>query len=152
MAVSKFESGRGENVYKEINVRKTLQSVIDSLMPKYEKYKFHNDVEQYFSVRADSDKFMQIMTNLIDNAAKYSKAGSEVWIRAYFNAENPNMIDIEVKDEGVGIPKEFYDKIFTRFSRIDNPLTSSVQGTGLVLYIIKSLFESMNGKISVHGN
>lgn len=152
LAVSKFESGKSENVYKEINVRKAVRSVIESLMPKYEKYKFHNDVETYFSVLGDSDKFMQIMTNLIDNAAKYSKDGSDVWIRAYFNPDNQNLIDIEVKDEGVGVPKEFYDKIFTRFSRIDNPLTRSVQGTGLGLYITKSLVESMNGKISVHGN
>lgn len=152
LTVSKFESGKCENVYKEINIKKSVQSVVDSLTPKYEKYSFHNDVEPYFSVWGDSDKFMQIITNLVDNAAKYSQDGSNVWIRTKFNSDNQNLVDIEVKDEGVGIPQEFYDKIFTRFSRIDNPLTRSVQGTGLGLYITKSLVESMNGKISVHSN
>ena len=152
LTVSKFESGKYESVYKEINIKKSVQSVVDSLTPKYEKYSFHNDVEPYFSIWGDSDKFMQVMTNLIDNAAKYSKDGSNVWIRANFNSDNQNMIDIVVEDEGVGIPQEFYDKIFTRFSRIDNPLTRSVQGTGLGLYITKSLVESMDGKISVHGH
>ena len=152
LSVSKLESGKSENIYKEINIRKSIQVVIESIIPKYKKYTFHNNIDPYFSVWADSDKFMQIMTNLVDNAAKYSKDGSGIWLSAFLNSKNQNMIDIEVKDEGVGVPQEFYDKIFTRFSRIDNPLTRSVQGTGLGLYITKSLVESMNGKISVHGN
>ena len=56
---------------------------------------------------------------------------------------------ITVSNNGVGIDESDYDKIFTKFSRIDNPLTRKVQGAGLGLYITKSLIEKMNGEISV---
>lgn len=52
-------------------------------------------------------------------------------------------------NSGIEIPKEDYEKIFTKFSRIDNPLTRKVQGSGLGLYITKSLVEKMGGKIFV---
>ena len=55
-------------------------------------------------------------------------------------------------DQGVGIPKEFLSNIFTKFSRIDNPLTRQTEGTGLGLYITKSLVENMGGKISVNSD
>lgn len=149
LTVSKFESKKNENIFKEINVRDFVQTTIDSLKAKYPTYSFHNDVKKYMSVWADSDKFQQVMTNLVDNAAKYSRKGSNVWIDA---VENRDFVDILIKDEGVGIPAEYYEKIFTRFSRIDNPLTREVQGTGLGLYITKNLVESMNGKISLQSN
>ena len=58
-------------------------------------------------------------------------------------------MQINIKDQGVGIPEEYMLKIFTKFSRIDNPLTRQAEGTGLGLYITKSLVENMGGKISV---
>ena len=61
-------------------------------------------------------------------------------------------VSIKVIDNGVGIAPENYEKIFTKFSRIDNPLTRKVQGSGLGLYITKNLVEKMGGKISVESN
>ena len=58
-------------------------------------------------------------------------------------------VSIDVTDTGIEIDKNDYEKIFTKFSRIDNPLTRKVQGSGLGLYITKNLVEKMNGKISV---
>ena len=60
-----------------------------------------------------------------------------------------NFISIKVKDFGVEIKEEEKTKIFEKFSRIDNPLTRAVQGSGLGLYITKNLVEKMNGKIFV---
>lgn len=59
------------------------------------------------------------------------------------------MVSIKVTNQGIEIPKEDYEKIFTKFSRIDNPLTRKVQGSGLGLYITKNLVEKMQGQISV---
>ena len=58
------------------------------------------------------------------------------------------MICIKVQDEGVGIKQEDYDKLFKKFSRLENHLTSKTQGNGLGLYITKQLVEKMNGEIS----
>ena len=57
------------------------------------------------------------------------------------------MIEIKVIDEGVKIPQSHLEKIFNKFSRIDNPLTRKVEGSGLGLYITKALTEQMNGSI-----
>ena len=84
------------------------------------------------------------MTNLIDNAAKYSASGKTVMITT---EPDGNMILIKVKDEGIGIKKEDFGKIFKKFSRLENHLTSTTQGNGLGLYITKQLVEKMNGKI-----
>lgn len=149
LTVSKFESRKNENIYKEISVKHLVQNTFDNLSPKYPKHKFHNNIKSETTIWADSDKMQQVMTNLIDNAAKYSKEGSNVYVASNFSKGNQNLLDICVKDEGIGIPPEYLDKIFTRFSRIDNPLTREVQGTGLGLYITKNLVESMNGKIAL---
>ena len=85
------------------------------------------------------------ITNPDDNGAKYSEIGKTVTIETSI-AED--MISIKVQDEGVGIKEEDYDKLFKKFSRLENYLTSKTQGNGLGLYITKELVEKMNGKIS----
>ena len=94
----------------------------------------------------DKDKFQQIMTNLIENAAKYSNENTTITITT---EPAGDYVSIKVTDRGVGILPENYNKIFTKFSRIDNPLTRKVQGSGLGLYITKNLVEKMDGRISV---
>ena len=61
-----------------------------------------------------------------------------------------NKVIIKVTNKGINISPDDYDKIFTKFSRIDNPLTRKVQGSGLGLYITKNLTEKMMGEISVN--
>ena len=63
-----------------------------------------------------------------------------------------NSVRIRISNVGIGIEASDYDKIFTKFSRIDNPLTRKVQGSGLGLYITKSLVEKTDGKITVESN
>jgi len=99
------------------------------------------------NIAGDFDKLQQIMTNLVENAAKYSPENTQITIStSFFN--NSDFLSIKVSDEGIGINKEDAEKVFTKFSRLDNPLTRKVQGSGLGLYITKTLVEKMNGKIS----
>ncbi len=127
-----------------------VNASIKSIMPMFlEQYKTHSFVfipqKDLPPARLDDDKFQQIMTNLIDNASKYSPDGSTVTVSTETKNE---CIIIKVKDEGVGIKKEDADKLFKKFSRIENHLTSKTQGNGLGLYITKQLVEGMNGQIS----
>ena len=87
------------------------------------------------------------MINLIENAAKYSDDGTTITI---ITLHTDKYVIIKVQDEGIGISDEFKEKIFEKFSRIDNPLTRKIQGSGLGLYITKTLVEKMNGEISFH--
>ena len=81
-----------------------------------------------------------------DNGGKYSEENSQITINTYVNNE---MVVIEIKDMGIGISEEDLDKIFEKFTRLENHLTSKTQGNGLGLYITKNLVEGMNGQISV---
>ena len=133
-------------VMKKVFVNASIKSIIPMFM---EQYKTHKIVfvpqKDLPPARLDDDKFQQIMTNLIDNACKYSQEGTTVTIVTKSEGEN---IIISVKDEGVGIKAEDSDKLFIKFSRIENHLTSKTQGNGLGLYITKQLVESMCGQIS----
>ena len=153
LTVSKLEAKHSKTIYKAVDVQTMVDSVLCSIQHKAKKHKIKvNILPNLPSVWADSDKLEQVMMNLVDNAVKYSNPGTTINIDAKFLENDADKIEIKVKDEGFGIPKEFLSKIFTKFSRIDNPLTRQVQGTGLGLYITKSLVESMKGNIKAENN
>jgi PAS domain S-box-containing protein len=97
-----------------------------------------------FCVPANTDRLMQVLTNLISNAAKFSPAGSGVEVSA---AAQDNAVRVYVRDHGPGIPENFRSQIFQRFERADNTNTRRKGGTGLGLAISKALVEHMNGSI-----
>jgi signal transduction histidine kinase len=97
-------------------------------------------------VRGDAERLRQVLTNLIDNAIKYSPAGGEVEVRAY--PEN-GRVRIDVRDRGPGIAKEDQKLIFEKFGRISGG-DSSRPGTGLGLFIARSIAEAHGGGLEVH--
>ena len=136
-------------IFKTVNAKPLIEDVIQLVKQQYKDHTFifkYN--ERIPKILVDTDKFQQVMTNVIENAAKYSDNGTTVTINADFS-DNADYISIKITDEGVGISEENISKIFEKFSRIDNPLTRKVQGSGLGLYITKMLITKMNGKIEV---
>ncbi len=134
-------------ILKNISVNSSIQPVIQIV---HQQYKNHNFIQEFDksnpTISVDLEKFQQIMINLIENAAKYSDEGTDVKI---ITIHSNNKVIIKVQDEGIGIKEEDKEKIFEKFSRIDNPLTRKIQGSGLGLYITKTLVEKMRGNISV---
>jgi signal transduction histidine kinase len=98
-------------------------------------------------VWADEDGFQTILSNLIDNAIKYSPPGTKIEVRVE-NQQNGH-ITIGVKDEGPGISPEHQSRIFERFFRVDGRDAQTVYGHGLGLYIARNLIDAMNGQIWV---
>jgi len=96
-------------------------------------------------VQADGPRTETICLNLLDNALKYSPSHALVTCRLV-GGESPRVI---VTDEGVGIAPEALDQLFVRFGRIENPLTRSVPGTGLGLYISREVARLQGGDITV---
>ena len=153
LTVSRLETKRHKSVFRSLNLKTYVERIVMGLKNKYQKHNFKIDInDKVPPIWADQDKLEQILTNLIDNAAKYSEEGKTVTINAQVLPDDPDQIVVNIIDEGVGIPEKYLSKIFNKFSRIDNPLTRQVQGTGLGLYITKALIESMNGTISLHSN
>jgi PAS domain S-box-containing protein len=97
-------------------------------------------------VAGDANQLRQVISNLVDNAIKYSPQGGDVELRLN---QNGQFARIEVVDAGLGIPRDEHERIFEKFYRLDPALTRGVNGTGLGLYISKELVERMNGRISV---
>ncbi len=95
-------------------------------------------------VAADPDKLRQVLTNLVDNAVKYSPDGGSVRISL---TRSGNRLRIDVADEGLGVPPGEQERIFEKFFRLDPNLTRGVGGTGLGLYICRELVHRMHGRI-----
>ncbi len=134
-------------VFNEVDIKPTIEQTVMIVKSQYPSHNFNVKYEGNLpKIFVDKDKFQQIMTNLIENSAKYSSGNSETTISA---TQKNNNVEISVTNLGIGIDEKDYDKIFTKFSRIDNPLTRKVQGSGLGLYITKNLVEKMEGEISV---
>jgi PAS domain S-box-containing protein len=100
-------------------------------------------------VAADRDKAKQVLTNLLDNAIKYSPDGGRIEIGI---EPRDTEIRFRVKDEGMGIPPEEQTRVFEKFYRLDPQMTRGVGGTGLGLYICDELVQRMGGRIWVEGN
>ncbi len=95
-------------------------------------------------VLADPDRLMQVLSNLLSNAAKFSQPGADVVIRV---KSAPSTMRVEVEDSGPGIPERFRARIFERFAQADYSASRRSEGTGLGLSIARKLVEAMGGTI-----
>jgi len=101
--------------------------------------KVHNELPD--TIIGDQDKLDQILTNLLNNAIKYSPAGGDVIVHAKTEGKD---ILIGVQDQGLGIPKEHLIRVFERFHRVDNEDNRKIYGTGLGLFLVKHLVERVH--------
>lgn len=98
-----------------------------------------------FSIQADKEKLRQALLNIVDNAIRYSKKGGNVVVT--LSHDNGDVI-CAIKDSGIGIPPEDHDKVFSRFFRSENAKKKRANGTGMGLYISKSIVEAHGGSIT----
>jgi two-component system phosphate regulon sensor histidine kinase PhoR len=155
LTVSKLGASRVEMSYRPIPLQRLLEKVTHSVQAKTQakspgtERKFDVEIRpDTLEIWADPDRLEQVLLNLVDNAVKYSPADSVVRIRAGYLPDDDGRIRILVQDQGAGIPQELMPRIFTKFYRVESPLKQEVEGTGLGLYITKSLTTAMGGEIS----
>jgi two-component system phosphate regulon sensor histidine kinase PhoR len=87
----------------------------------------------------------QILINLLDNAIKYGREGGKVTLSA--NQKDQKEIEVSVRDNGIGIPREDLPRIFERFYRVDKGRSQELGGTGLGLSIVKHLVQAHGGRV-----
>lgn len=104
------------------------------------------ELEPLFSVKMDVDLMRQVLSNLIENAIKYSPENSRILITS---EEAPGRIILQVSDQGVGIAEDELPNVFMKFYRSKDAKSSAVKGSGLGLYLAKYFVELHNGTISV---
>ena len=156
--ISKVEDGRMKNNPKIINVNEFLKDIFDGLATKADEkqlnYIFMPDIidegkekslQPIFYANIDPDHFREVVSNLIENAIKYTPSG-EVVVNI---TGDDKQISVSVKDSGIGIPAEDIPHLFQKFYRVDNSDTREIGGTGLGLYLSRRLAETMSGNLRV---
>jgi signal transduction histidine kinase/CheY-like chemotaxis protein len=147
---SKIESGKLEIESKSFDIGLVIDNVVESLAPAVfaKGLDFHLQVCPRLSSRlvGDETRIKQILINLIGNAIKFTPSGS---ITLAVGPDDKNQVVMQVKDTGIGIPKEKLDSVFDSFSQVDVTDTRKYGGTGLGLTITKSIVQAMGGKIQV---
>ncbi|WMJ77716.1 MULTISPECIES: HAMP domain-containing sensor histidine kinase [unclassified Sedimentibacter] len=135
---------------EKINVGEMLGQVAKKLhiQAKNKNIKMHlGNIQDDIFVLFDRDGFEQILLNIAGNAVKYTPEKGNVWIDAF---RDSNKINISIKDDGIGIPKEDQLRVFERFYRVDKARSRELGGTGLGLSIAKQIAEAHNSKLTVN--
>jgi signal transduction histidine kinase/CheY-like chemotaxis protein/HPt (histidine-containing phosphotransfer) domain-containing protein len=151
---SKIEAGKYELSTSDFDVRSQVQEMIELLAPRASAkglefiYRIAPEVPRM--LRADPDRFKQVLTNLVGNAIKFTEAG-EVVVRVDVATRPDHALELRcsVHDTGPGISPENIEKLFSSFSQLDGSSTRQHGGTGLGLAISKRLAELMGGTITV---
>lgn len=145
--VSRIEAGELKLNCQNVNARKTVSQVLDEFATRHVKRSLRFSSENGNpTLRADPDYLHQVITNLVDNAVKYSPEGSEVSISI---ESTGNEVVLSVSDHGSGIPVEEQTHLFQKFSRLDARDDKETYGYGLGLYLCRRLLENMHGRIWV---
>lgn len=126
-------------------VESICQSIVEFAKTKNIEVIFDTEIEEKV-ILFDLDKMERIILNILSNSIKFSNDGDKIEI---FIKEVNDMIEIKISDSGIGIPKDKIGCIFDRFKQVDNHHVRKGEGSGIGLYLVKSLVDMHNGDISV---
>lgn len=145
--MEKLEAGRMDFDVQEHELMPLVHQAVDANRPYAQQHQVEYAIEEtdpQALVRVDANRFMQVLANLLSNAAKFSSAGQRVSVGV---TRRDDQVRIEVRDRGPGISEEFRGRIFQKFAQADSSDTRKKGGTGLGLNITKSMVERMGGRI-----
>jgi len=145
--ISRLEAGRLKVNPSDVDIKKEVQDIIKGcerdVKSKKQKLVFEcsGDVSK---IKTDIDLSRIVLQNIISNAVKYTPPGGEITVKI---KENGKKIMLEVKDTGIGIPKEQQGKIFEKLFRASNAFSHDPDGNGLGLYTAKKIIEVLGGQV-----
>ena len=153
--MSRIESGKVQIEESEVSLKDALFDVNNIIQPmakeKQIRFQIHSEIVNNY-VYCDKLRLNQVLINLLGNSVKFTPEGGEISLRIYQEMVAPKGYGVyifKVKDNGVGIRKEFLENVFKAFEREKSTEHSGIQGTGLGLSITKNIVKMMGGKIDV---
>lgn len=151
--IAKIESGKLEINYEPLEIKALMQSVhrvnkVNSLKKNIIfNYRYDSALPKY--MQSDRTRINQILTNLINNAIKFTPPGKMIWLSA---EKAENSVLFKIQDEGIGIPKLQQSLIFQPFRQVDGSSARSDEGTGLGLTIVRELVNLLKGDIKIESH
>lgn len=148
LIISKIESREFQLTLEPLSFAEVLDETLEWVEEHAKKKKvsmIKTGLPDSLQVKADRKYLEQILINLLDNAIKYNHEGGQVWISAALTSQNE--VEIAIRDNGPGIPKEDLPRIFERFYRVDKGRSKELGGTGLGLSIVKHLVQAQGGRV-----
>ena len=138
------EKETGGIILSDGNVKDVINTAVGLCQPKADEKNIQivQDVEENMVIPLDATLLEQAIVNLLDNAVKYSNENSKIEIHAGIQKGD---VVIQIKDHGIGIPKEHLPRLFERFYRVDKARSRKMGGTGLGLSIVKHIISAHNG-------
>lgn len=150
--IVELENGFYSMEYTNCDIVKFIKNLVHTaneyLEDKGIEIEFKTNIDKKI-MKIDLDKMEKVILNLLSNAIKFSEQGSDISVGI---KENGKYIDISVEDNGVGIPKDKLNFIFTKFAQVDKTLTRNAEGSGVGLSIVKRFIELHDGKVEVESN
>jgi signal transduction histidine kinase len=144
---SRIDAGTFTYRFADIDLGALVRDSVAGLSLTQEEVSVVADVHSELpSVRGDRDRLQQVLTNLLDNAVKFSPAGEEVRVSAF---QQDSRVRIEVSDRGPGVPPDQQRLIFEKFGRGNTAGSPGTPGTGLGLYIARSIVEAHGGVLEI---
>lgn len=148
LKVARIEEGRFGYKFSPHHLEELIREVIQDFNPLINerniRFTYHKPTQALGLLKLDKDKIKTAISNLIDNAIRYTPKGGGVDI--FLEKLGPE-VRFAIKDTGVGIPKHQTSRLFTKFFRGDNVIRMQTEGTGLGLYIVKNIIAKHGGKI-----
>ena len=150
---SLLELTRLDNQGLRVNLQsKDINQLLESIVLKHrfaaqsKQIQVLTHFEPMFPIKYDTDLISKVLSNLIDNAIKYSAQNTTVTLET---KEVDSFVEITIRDQGIGISADEQQNLFSRFYRVKNDTTQKVKGTGLGLYLSKYFIEAHRGEITV---
>ncbi|MGH7953740.1 MAG: sensor histidine kinase, partial [Limisphaerales bacterium] len=146
LTISKLESGRIVLNRESVSLNSVAQNTFEELRDRAaaRQIKFVSELKNEM-VWADRERLQQVFFNLLDNAIKYGREGGEVLVRARTISQNE--IEVQVQNDGAGIPAAAIERVFERFYRVDKARSREAGGTGLGLAIVKHIALAHGGRV-----
>jgi PAS domain S-box-containing protein len=144
---SRAQAGSLKLEMGDVRLPKLAQRVVEGFRLQTDIHQFELDFPADFPpITADQERLRQVLSNLVNNAIKYSPEGGKIRLGGYADQDK---VTVYVADEGIGIPLEEQPRLFQRFHRLDSSLRRRTQGMGLGLYLCQAVVEAHGGRIWV---
>ena len=150
--VSRITTGKIELRKERVELAAVVNSAVEASRPLIEKWGHELTVTippQPIQLEADPTRLAQVLSNLLNNAAKYTDQGGRIWLTA---ERQSGHVLIRVKDTGIGIPAEMLPRIFDMFTQVDRTLERSEGGLGIGLTLVQRLVEMHGGTVEAHSD